>query len=72
MRGSFNAISSSLQQLSGGLAAIIAGHLVSTNADGKLQGFSHVGFVVASTTIGAALLVTQVNKELQGHQAATV
>jgi hypothetical protein len=69
MRGSFNAISASLQQLSGGLAAVIAGHLVSTGADGKLQGFPHVGYVVVGTTIVAALLVTQVNKELQARQA---
>jgi len=70
MRGSFNAISSSLQQLSGGLAAIIAGHLVSTGANGNLQGFPHVGYVVVATTIVAAFLVTRVNKELQGRQAA--
>jgi predicted MFS family arabinose efflux permease len=29
MRGSFNAISASIQQLSGGVAAVVAGHLVS-------------------------------------------
>ena len=69
MRGSFNAISSSLQQLSGGLATIAAGHLVSTTADGKLQGFPNVGPVIVGTTIVAAFLVTQVNKELQDRAA---
>lgn len=71
MRGSFNAISSSLQQLSGGLAAVIAGHLVSTGADGKLHGFPLVGYVVVGTTIVAGFLVTQVQKELLQRQAAT-
>jgi hypothetical protein len=70
MRGSFNAISASLQQLSGGLSAVIAGHLVGTGPDGKLQGFPHVGYVVVGTTIVAAFLVTQVNRELQARQAA--
>jgi predicted MFS family arabinose efflux permease len=70
MRGSFNAISASLQQLSGGLAAVIAGHLVSTGADGKLHGFPLVGYVVVGTTIVAGFLVRQVNKELQQRQAA--
>ncbi|WP_332878000.1 MFS transporter [Massilia sp. S19_KUP03_FR1] len=70
MRGSFNAISASLQQLSGGLAAVIAGHLVSTGADGRLQGFPLVGYVVVGTTIVAGFLVTQVNKELQSREAA--
>jgi hypothetical protein len=45
-------------------------HLVSTSSDGKLQGFSHVGYVVVGTTIVAAFLVTQVSKEILARQAA--
>ncbi len=70
MRGSFNAISASLQQLAGGVAAIVAGHLVSSGSDGKLVGFENVGYVVVCTTWIAALLARQVQKELWQRQAA--
>ncbi len=73
MRGSFNAISASLQQLAGGLAAVAAGHLVATGVDGKLVGFENVGYVVVATTCVAALLARQVNKEVAqraGHPAS--
>jgi hypothetical protein len=51
---------------------VIAGHLVSTGADGKLQGFPHVGYVVVGTTIVAGFLVRQVNKELTQRAATAV
>jgi predicted MFS family arabinose efflux permease len=65
MRGSFNAISASIQQLSGGVAAVVAGHLVSIGADGKLEGFQRVGWVLVATTVAGAFLVSQVNKEIR-------
>ena len=65
MRGSFNAISASIQQLSGGLAAAVAGHLVSVGADGKLVGLERVGLVVVATTFIGAFLVSQVDKEIR-------
>lgn len=65
MRGSFNAISASIQQLSGGVAAVVAGHLVSIGADGKLDGFERVGWVLVVTTIAGAFLVSQVNREIR-------
>lgn len=68
MRGSFNAISASIQQLSGGLAAVIAGHLVSVGADGKLVGFERVGLVVVVTTFIGAFLVNQVEKEIRQRE----
>jgi predicted MFS family arabinose efflux permease len=70
MRGSFNAISASIQQLSGGFAAVIAGHLVSTAPDGKLVGFPTIGYVMVATTFLAALLARQVNREMLSRQEA--
>lgn len=56
-RGSFNAISASIQQLSGGLASVVAGHIVTQSATGRLQNFDVVGYVVVGTSlIGLALL----------------
>ncbi|MFL6707355.1 MAG: MFS transporter [Massilia sp.] len=68
-RGAFNAISASIQQLAGGTAAVVAGHLVSTGPDGKLHGFESVGYVVVGTTFLAALLVRQVNREVMARQS---
>jgi predicted MFS family arabinose efflux permease len=56
-RGSFNAISASVQQLSGGVASIVAGHIVMLGTDGHLLYFDHVGYVVAGTATVALLLV---------------
>ncbi|WP_426212462.1 MFS transporter [Massilia sp. TWP1-3-3] len=70
MRGSFNAISAAIQQLSGGLAAVVAGHLVSTGLDGKLLGFEKVGYVVVCTTFIAAMLARQVDKEIKQRKVA--
>jgi hypothetical protein len=70
MRGSFNAISASIQQLSGGVAAVIAGHLVSIGADGRLHGFNRVGWVLVTTTIAGAFLVNQVNREIRERSTA--
>jgi len=56
-RGSFNAISASVQQLSGGLASVVAGHIVTQSAGGQLQHFNHVGYVMVGTSlVGLALL----------------
>ncbi|HEY4079280.1 MAG TPA: MFS transporter [Burkholderiaceae bacterium] len=56
-RGSFSAISSALQQLAGGLASLIAGHLVSFGADGRLENFERVGYVVCGSTMAAGALL---------------
>jgi len=69
MRGAFSAIGAAIQQLSGGLAAVVAGHLVSTGADGKLQGFPKVGYVVIGSTIVAAWLASRVHRELAAREA---
>jgi predicted MFS family arabinose efflux permease len=58
-RGSFNAISGSLQQLSGGVASVIAGHIVTIGVDGKLQHFDVAGYVVIGASIAAAALLWQ-------------
>jgi predicted MFS family arabinose efflux permease len=50
-RGSFSAISASVQQLAGGLASIASGHIVTLGADGKLQHFNLVGYVVTASAL---------------------
>jgi predicted MFS family arabinose efflux permease len=50
-RGSFNAVSASLQQVSGGVASIIAGAVVVQSPAGDLQRFDDLGYVVVATTL---------------------
>jgi predicted MFS family arabinose efflux permease len=52
-RGSFSAISASIQQLSGGVASVIAGHIVTLGVDGKIQHFDTLGYVVAGSSVAA-------------------
>nr|WP_188565656.1 MFS transporter [Undibacterium terreum] len=59
-RGAFNAISSAIQQLCGGLASVVAGHIISYGADGKLQHFNVIGYVMLGTSITAWLLVSRI------------
>jgi predicted MFS family arabinose efflux permease len=68
-RGSFNAISASTQQLSGALASLIAGHIVTFGADGKLQHFPVVGYVVVGTTLISGVAVWQIQRDLRKRAA---
>lgn len=69
-RGSFNAINAAIQQLSGGVASVVAGHIVSFGADGKLQHFDVVGYVVVGSTLVAASLAWRVQRGIQRRSAA--
>lgn len=69
MRGSFSAISAAIQQLSGGVAAVLAGYLVSSGADGKLEGFANVGYVVIGSTFIAGFLVHRVHRGIAQREA---
>ena len=68
-RGSFNAINSALQQLAGGLASLVAGHIVHIGPDGHVNDFPYVGYVVIASTLVAALLMRQL---VRGGRAAGV
>jgi predicted MFS family arabinose efflux permease len=50
-RGSFNAVSASVQQISGGIASVIAGVVVAQGPDGDLQHFDRLGYIVVATTL---------------------
>ncbi|MBB4374907.1 putative MFS family arabinose efflux permease [Bradyrhizobium sp. cir1] len=50
-RGSFSAVSASLQQLSGGLGSVLAGAIIAQAGDGALIHFDRIGYVVVMTTI---------------------
>ncbi|MBB3195592.1 MFS transporter [Roseateles terrae] len=62
-RGAFSAINSALQQLAGGVASLVAGHLVTLGANGEVQNFPRVGYVVITTTLTAAVLIRIVARQ---------
>jgi predicted MFS family arabinose efflux permease len=48
-RGSFSAVSASLQQLSGGFGSVLAAAIITENADGSLRHFDWLGYIVVAT-----------------------
>jgi predicted MFS family arabinose efflux permease len=63
-RGAFNAISASIQQLSGGFASVVAGHIVTLGANGKLQHFDVVGYVVVASSLVTFALLWRLQRDI--------
>jgi predicted MFS family arabinose efflux permease len=63
-RGSFSAISASLQQLSGGLGSVFAAAIIVQNADGSLQYFDRLGYIVVGTAVVALTAMYFVQKQV--------
>jgi predicted MFS family arabinose efflux permease len=63
-RGSFNAVSASVQQLSGGLGSVAAAAIVAENADGSLVHFDRIGYVVVTTSIISMIAMYFVQKQV--------
>jgi predicted MFS family arabinose efflux permease len=60
-RGAFMSINSSVQQISGGIAAYIAGLIVVQVPGGQLENYDILGYVVAATTVITIILIWFVN-----------
>ncbi|BDA78644.1 MFS transporter [Leptospira kobayashii] len=60
-RGAYMAISSSLQQLSGGIAAASAGLIVVQTPSGYLEGYANLGYVVAFAIMITVIIMSRVN-----------
>ncbi|HVX74666.1 MAG TPA: MFS transporter [Bradyrhizobium sp.] len=63
-RGSFSAISASLQQLSGGLGSVLAAAIIAQNADGSLLHFDRLGYVVVATSILSLIAMYFVQRQV--------
>jgi predicted MFS family arabinose efflux permease len=69
-RGSFSAVSSSLQQLSGGLGSVLAAAIIAQNADGSLRHFDRLGYIVVTTSILSLIAMYFVQKSVAERSAA--
>jgi predicted MFS family arabinose efflux permease len=61
-RGSFNAINASISQLAGGLASVVAGHIVQQGVDGRLHHYEVAGYVVVATSLLASVLMWRIHR----------
>ncbi len=64
-RGAFNAVTASLAQLAGGLAAVVAGYIVTEGADGRLQHYNVAGYVVVVTGLLASVLIWRIDRSVR-------
>jgi predicted MFS family arabinose efflux permease len=74
-RGAFNSVGAALQQLAGGCSSLLAGHVVFLGVDGRLHGYDTVGYIVAITTVLAAVLASKVARDValrEGERALGV
>ena len=65
-RGSYMSISSSLQQVSGGVAAVVAGLIVVQTPEGTLLHFDTLGYVLVCTTLVSLTLMYLINRRING------
>ena len=63
-RGAYMSITSSLQQVAGGVAALVAGQIVVAQGDGSLLHFNWLGYALAVTTLISLWLLTRINKRM--------
>lgn len=68
-RGAFMSINSSVQQISGGVAAAIAGMIVVQTPSGKLEHYNTLGYVVIGTMVFTVIMMYFINKYVQAHRS---
>jgi predicted MFS family arabinose efflux permease len=68
-RGAFNAINASIQQMAGGLASVVAGHIVTLGAGGRIEHFETIGYIVVATALVALALVWAMQRSLAARAA---
>lgn len=61
-RGAFMAVSASLQQVSGGVAATVAGLIIVAPESGPLEHFDVLGFVIAGATLVTIVLMSSLSR----------
>lgn len=64
-RGAFMSINSSTQQISGGVASIIAGLIVVQTSSGKLERYDILGYTVMGSMLVATVMMYFLNKRVQ-------
>jgi predicted MFS family arabinose efflux permease len=63
-RGAFNAVSASLQQLAGGISSGVAGFIIVQAADGRLEHFDWIGYIVVAVALVSVVLMYFLHKQV--------
>ncbi|HWA24749.1 MAG TPA: MFS transporter [Lacunisphaera sp.] len=71
-RGAYMSISSSLQQMSGGVASFVAGLLVFQGPTGRMEHYPRIGVAVSCATVLTIILMYRVHRLVAGAGAAPV
>jgi predicted MFS family arabinose efflux permease len=71
-RGSFSAVSASLQQLSGGLGSVLAAAIIAENADGTLRHFDRLGYIVVGTSLLSLVAMYFIQKSVAAQTGKQV
>lgn len=69
-RGAYMGINSSVQQIAGGLASLLAGFIVSETSTGFIENYPLLGDVVVFAVIVTALLMYRIHKYVEAKLAA--
>jgi predicted MFS family arabinose efflux permease len=64
-RGAFMGLNASVQQVSGGIASIVAGLIVIQTSSGKLEHYDILGYVVVASMLIAILMLYYLDKRVQ-------
>jgi predicted MFS family arabinose efflux permease len=67
-RGAFMSISSSLQQVAGGVASVIAGMIVAQTPSGELLHFDILGYLLVCTTLVSLALIYLIDRKTSGER----
>jgi predicted MFS family arabinose efflux permease len=70
-RGAYMSISSSIQQVAGGLAAVLSGMIIIEGADGVLVHFDRVGYVLVGTTLLTLSMMYLINRRIGAGEHET-
>lgn len=65
-RGAFMSVNSSLQQVAGGVASVLAGLIIVQESGGKLHHFNTLGYVVLFVMVLCAVLMYFINRQVEG------
>ena len=70
-RGAFMAVTSSLQQISGGVASVIAGLIVVETSTGKLDHFDTLGYILTGTVLISIYLMYNISRQIEARDRKT-
>lgn len=63
-RGSFMSVGSSMQQIAGGIGSLLAGVIVVQRADGVIEHFDTLGYILVGTTVMTLAMMYVINKQV--------